>query len=1070
MYNLTKIIKLKYSIRFTVLTVFILANALTAGVAISLQYYFSKSMATESAFNYYDKTATQTSAYLEALDTRAIESTKFLSSYPHILDNQWIGNATQQLFAQVMQNTPAFYAIYIGFENGDFYELVNLESSLEVRRSYNAGPTDRWVMVTVIGDEKTRLRELSYFDKDFNLRVTHVENSDYHAAKRPWYTEAKVGEVHKTDPYLFQHLKAPGQTYSTIIPGTSAVLAVDIALSSISTYLKQEEISADGEIYLYQKTGEIIASNQASRLEKSLLAVPKLVLSLKQQRFVAKHRPIKISNSIDWSPIDFTIAGKPQGYAVDIMSIVAASTGLRFEYTNGYEWPELVDMYQKNELDILQAVFLNNENEALGNLSKPFLDLPLSVITKPGEDTISHVEQLSGKTLAITRGWSIGHLIQRYYPKVEIIEVPLLKDVFDAVRDGKAYAGIDSKLILRHLAKQFFIEDVQFHGDMDFLPLNMPNSLHLLMKKEQTQLLALINLALGAITPELKSVLDEKWGISNQTSDSHKQSGIVPYAKLIEIANQKSQQGQLNIHEINGQSYFTYVKPLNNNGTHQDMFAVIVPIERVLGESLNEIKLSMLITGGCLLLMLPCSWFFASPIVNPIRRLSRQNWKIKNRQFDQISHQATNISEIEELSLSMIEMSESIQQHERAQQELLDAFIKIISQAIDDKSHYTAGHCARVPELAIELAHAASNENKGICKDFTFHSEDEVREFTIAAWLHDCGKVTTPEHIVDKGTKLEIIYNRIHEIRMRFEVLWRDAEIEFLKQAAAAPQQETQLLKQLQQTRQQLQDDFEFIAQSNVGGEFMEEAHVTRLKSLTQIKWQRNFDDRLGLSPVEEARYNMNEVSLPVTESLLADKTEHIIKRTEPVEFPAEFEIKVDVPEYLSNQGEVYNLSIGRGTLTAEDRFIINEHIISTIKMLEALPLPPELARVPRYASTHHETLKGTGYPRKLKAEDLSVPERVLVVCDIFEALTAADRPYKKAKPISVAINILHKMALDEHLDIEIFELLLTSGIYLNYARKYLPESQIDEVDISRYIRSPAPTVTANKEKETALS
>ena len=178
MYNLTKIIKLKYSIRFTVLTVFILANALTAGVAISLQYYFSKSMATESAFNYYDKTATQTSAYLEALDTRAIESTKFLSSYPHILDQQWIGNATQQLFAQVMQNTPAFYAIYIGFENGDFYELVNLESSLEVRRSYNAGPTDRWVMVTVIGDEKTRLRELSYFDKDFNLRVTHVENSD----------------------------------------------------------------------------------------------------------------------------------------------------------------------------------------------------------------------------------------------------------------------------------------------------------------------------------------------------------------------------------------------------------------------------------------------------------------------------------------------------------------------------------------------------------------------------------------------------------------------------------------------------------------------------------------------------------------------------------------------------------------------------------------------------------------------------------------------------------------------------------------------------------------------------
>ena len=127
------------------------------------------------------------------------------------------------------------------------------------------------------------------------------------------------------------------------------------------------------------------------------------------------------------------------------------------------------------------------------------------------------------------------------------------------------------------------------------------------------------------------------------------------------------------------------------------------------------------------------------------------------------------------------------------------------------------------------------------------------------------------------------------------------------------------------------------------------------------------------------------------------------------------------MPQYVSNQGEVYNLSIGRGTLTAEDRYIINEHIISTIKMLEALPLPPELSRVSRYASTHHETLKGTGYPRKLSADDLSMPERVLVIADIFEALTAADRPYKKAKPVSVAVDILHKMALDEHVDIDLF-------------------------------------------------
>ena len=164
----------------------------------------------------------------------------------------------------------------------------------------------------------------------------------------------------------------------------------------------------------------------------------------------------------------------------------------------------------------------------------------------------------------------------------------------------------------------------------------------------------------------------------------------------------------------------------------------------------------------------------------------------------------------------------------------------------------------------------------------------------------------------------------------------------------------------------------------------------------------------------------------------------------------------MDVPEHLYNLGEIYNLSISRGTLTVEDRFKINEHMIGTIKMLESLPFPKELSRVPRYASTHHETLKGTGYPRKLTAEDLSIPERILVISDIFEALTAADRPYKKAKPISVAIDIMHKMALDEHLDIELFRLFLTSETHIRYAETYLKPEQIDSVDLSKYLQKSA--------------
>lgn len=231
----------------------------------------------------------------------------------------------------------------------------------------------------------------------------------------------------------------------------------------------------------------------------------------------------------------------------------------------------------------------------------------------------------------------------------------------------------------------------------------------------------------------------------------------------------------------------------------------------------------------------------------------------------------------------------------------------------------------------------------------------------------------------------------------------------------------------------------------------MSDDKVARIRSIAETTWMRNFDDQLGLSPIE-ALNRESSSSLPATELLLSDKPEHIVKRDRPLEFDPKYQIKMDVPEHLYNLGEVYNLSIARGTLTAEDRFKINEHMLGTIKMLENLPFPKELSRVPRYASTHHETLKGTGYPRRLTGDDLSIPERILVISDIFEALTAADRPYKKAKPISVAVDIMYKMALDEHLDIELFRLFLTSGTHIRYAETYLKPEQIDHVDLSKYV------------------
>ncbi|MFM9103704.1 MAG: HD-GYP domain-containing protein, partial [Cyanobium sp.] len=314
------------------------------------------------------------------------------------------------------------------------------------------------------------------------------------------------------------------------------------------------------------------------------------------------------------------------------------------------------------------------------------------------------------------------------------------------------------------------------------------------------------------------------------------------------------------------------------------------------------------------------------------------------------------------------------------------------------------------------------------------------------------------EYVVDKATKLETIHNRIHEIRTRFEVLLRDAEIERLQGLLAGGDAEA-LQAGYEARRRQLQDDFAFVAVSNVGGEFFDPAKVERLQQIAQQSWQRHFDDTLALAWEEHERRTDSGRRpadvLPVHEPLLADKPWHRIPRP-PQQVPDPlYGFRMDVPELLNNLGELTNLSVSRGTLTDEERYTINEHIVQTIIMLEGLPFPPQLAGVAEIAGGHHETLDGRGYPRRLTAEQLSIPARIMAIADIFEALTAADRPYKRAKTLSESIAILAGFRDRQHIDPDLFELFLRSGVYRRYAEAFLKPEQIDEVDIERYLSPP---------------
>ena len=367
-----------------------------------------------------------------------------------------------------------------------------------------------------------------------------------------------------------------------------------------------------------------------------------------------------------------------------------------------------------------------------------------------------------------------------------------------------------------------------------------------------------------------------------------------------------------------------------------------------------------------------------------------------------------------------------------AYSQLLESFIEVLARAIDAKSPYTGSQCQRVPIIARLLATAAVQETTGNLKTFEM-SPDDWYTLHIASWLHDCGKVTTPEYIVDKATKLETIFNRIHEIRNRFEILRRDAHIEYLQKRLNNIDTKQHLQAEFVAKVKQLEEDFAFVAKCNTGDIELNDRDIARLEQISQIQFVRYFNRMLGLSWAERDNVENKDFYVhPARENLLQNRKDQIFGPY--------------------NRGELYNLEIRRGTINKEERDKINEHIVVTIDMLKALPFPKELSKVVEYAGAHHERIDGKGYPNGLTGDQMSVPAKIMAIADIFEALTANDRPYKEPKKLSEVLRIMQQMKHNGHIDPDLYDVFIRSKVYQDYAEQYMDKNQIDEVTPEDYL------------------
>ncbi|MFN3076036.1 MAG: HD domain-containing phosphohydrolase [Alphaproteobacteria bacterium] len=902
-----------------------------------------------------------------------------------------------------LKQAPDLYAVYVGHADGAFLQAIAVNGNRRILAS-NKAPEGTSVILRAIsvGDDGNRREHRTFLDGTSRiLGADVIQPVEYDPRSRSWYTSvlATEGAV-LSEPYVFASLQAPGLTVSQRVGGTTAVIGVNISLTGLSDFLARQDISPNGGAVLLDAKRRVMALSPAllpspgGRFEPLAgidgLGLP-LLSALTPGLVVDRAQIVPTSRGsalVHWSR---WTSRDGQSIGVGIVSPFADFTGP-------------IDDMQRRILLITMAILLvvlpisfafsraiARSVRHLMTEAARIRDFSFSEI-KPRASFIKEFHEL-GEVFALMEETIATRTDEVERTRHQLVQLVELGIALSAERDS----GRLMDMILGG-AKELT------NADGGTLYMREENRLRFQILRNDS--LGVSMGGVGEASPTLPPVpLFGDDGVANHHN-------VVSHAV--------HEQATVNIADAydNAEFDFSGTRAFDQRSGYRSTSFLTVPLKPRGGEVIGALQLINARMAG-------------SSTVVP--------FSTENQRFvEALAAQAATALYNRELL--------------DAQERLMDAMIQIIAGAIDAKSPYTGGHCERVPELSLMLAEEAGRVSEGSLASFRFDSPDEWREFRIGAWLHDCGKVTTPEFVVDKASKLETIYNRIHEVRTRFEVLLRDARISMLE-AIAGGTSPAEAEAAYEAEKAILTDDFAFLAECNLGGEFMAPDKLERLKSIATRTWMRHFDDRLGLAHDELGRYPGPPLPLPVQEALLADKPYHVIPRTsDSAMFDARYGFKIRIPEHLYNLGELYNLSIGRGTLTEEERFKVNEHSIQTILMLERLPFPKNLLRVSEYAGAHHETLIGTGYPRQLDAGGLSIPARIIAISDIFEALTASDRPYKKPKTLSESVKILSFFKKDKHIDPDLFDLFLTSGVYRRYAERYLLPEQMDEVDISRYV------------------
>ncbi len=1085
--------KKKYSIRLTVGSMFLLATFITAAVAISLQYYFSYHQAKEATLERYQVASEDIAQYLEQLENDTAQTTTILARMAQGYDFKPESlKELVKLYAEVMLYENTIYSVYIGNDQDKFHQLINLNVSDEVRERSRASAADRWAIVTVEDVDLQRVKTTAYLDSDLNVRYVKKERSNYFPTQRPWYHFAPQN-VTKTEPYLFQHFKVSGQTFSKRLHNENAVLGVDVLLSGLATKLADEFNQIEAEAFLLDTDGQVIASNRDRQAYQALPPAPPLPLTEEQRELIFQSRSLKVSNQLAWGPIDYSIAAQPRGYAVDILDMIAISTGLKLEYINGFDWHSLSSQFENGSLDILNAAPSGNDLSSAYHLSDPLFRMNFGLVGVDSaylESLTASMRRLEGRRIAVLSSSPIAEQVVTEFPDVSWYVVNTVREGIQSVLAAQVDGFFVAEYVVKQTIRDFFpnVQGLSYYDIPEFNAVNSP-SFHIAMGPMDKGLIEIINLAITHISPMQKRALSDKWLMPTLLPEDQsarndfllqEDRNVSLRREFFEVLHRPHLYGQLHSFDSeegnDGHFYFVYpistverksVNPqdgLKTPSAAKEYVAVSIPQAVVYGKVLEQTIRTTLFTSLLLFVFIPFAWFFATPIVEPIIQLRREAISLRRRHFDEViqsisKRDETKIKELDDLACAMRDMAKSMQKYQNQQSQFTDELVDLLAHTVESSSPQREGEVARVTQLSRDIAKAVSKDSRQEFAEFQLFSDQQWREFTIAAGLYHTGLIAVPDQLLSKKTKLETRYNRIHEIRTRFEVLWRDAEISQLRARLVGRITEEQAGVTLSRLKRELEQDFEFIAEINQAQRTLSQDDLERIRNIGSRTWLRHFDDRLGLSEEALTRYVSKRAPLPVEEPLLSDRPEHLIEAFQARGYTVKVPNGQNVanrgakPDYIGNRGELYNLSAQDGCFTQHEKALMDACVVHNSDKLAAMSYPPELSKVPLYLTAKAMLASLNGDHCSPTHPAFSMAEKIMVLAEAFYDLTRCRSDKSTLMCVNEALDTLHEKALQGDVDLAVFLLFVENEIYKDFADQHLQEVQHQRVDIAKYRR-----------------